>query len=54
MTFVMGQTAPLKIARAGEDLQTTLPPIIYAVAGIKTNIYFDNIVLVKDTTAYQF
>ncbi|MBT4693865.1 MAG: SGNH/GDSL hydrolase family protein [Planctomycetaceae bacterium] len=54
ITFVVGQTAPLKIARAGEDLQVTLPPIIYAVVGIKTNIYFDNIVLVKDTTAYQF
>jgi lysophospholipase L1-like esterase len=54
ITFVVGQTVPLKTARAGEDLQTTLPPIIYAVAGIKTNIYFDNIVLVKDTTAYQF
>ncbi|HIA63962.1 MAG TPA: hypothetical protein EYM79_00255 [Planctomycetes bacterium] len=54
MTFIVGQTVPLKTAHAGEDLQTTLPPIIYAVAGIKTNIYFDNIVLVKDTTAYQF
>ena len=54
MTFIVGQTVPLKTARAGEILQTTLPPIIYAVAGIKTNIYFDNIVLAKDTTAYQF
>jgi len=54
ITFVVGQIIPFKTARAGEDLQTTLPPIIYAVTGIKTNIYFDNIVLVKDTTAYQF
>ena len=41
-------------ARGGEDLQLTLPPIIYAVPGVEMNIYFDNIVLVKETDAYQF
>ena len=54
LTFVVGQSVQPKTARGGEDLQTTLPPIIYAVVGIRTNIYFDNIVLVKDTTADQF
>lgn len=36
------------------DLQLTLPPTIYATAGIPTSIYFDNIVLSKTPLDYQF
>ncbi len=39
--------------RAG-PLQLTLPPEFYAVAGIETSIYYDNVVLTETPEAYRF
>ncbi|WP_442509271.1 SGNH/GDSL hydrolase family protein [Novipirellula sp. SH528] len=36
------------------ELQLTLPPEIYAVTGVPTHIYFDNIVLTQSPTDYRF
>ncbi|WP_417747828.1 SGNH/GDSL hydrolase family protein [Rosistilla oblonga] len=36
------------------DLQLTLPPEIYVVPGVPTNIYFDNIVLTQSPDKYRF
>lgn len=36
------------------DPQLTLPPAIYATAGIPTNIYFDNVILSESPLDYQF
>lgn len=40
----------------GEEppLRLTLPPVIYAVPGVETGIYFDSIVLSQNSRAYQF
>lgn len=38
----------------GQQLQLTLPRDVYAVAGVETNIYFDNIVLTKTPEDFQF
>lgn len=35
-------------------VRLSLPPIIYAVPGIETNVYFDNVVLVVNPTNYIF
>lgn len=35
-------------------LRLTLPPVVYAVPGVETGIYFDNVVLSPDSRAYQF
>ncbi|MCB9921615.1 MAG: hypothetical protein H6822_05510 [Planctomycetaceae bacterium] len=37
-----------------EDLQLTLPPVVYAVPGQEMNIYFDNIVLTQSPQTYRF
>jgi len=39
--------------RAG-PLQLTLPPEFYAVAGVETSIYYDNVVLTETPEAYRF
>jgi hypothetical protein len=36
------------------ELQLTLPPTIYAVAGVPMNIYFDSIVLTQSPNKYRF
>lgn len=36
------------------DIHLTLPPIVYAVEGLETNIYFENIVLTQTIDDYQF
>ncbi len=35
-------------------VRLVLPPVIYAVAGMETNVYYDNVVLVLDVEAYAF
>lgn len=40
--------------KQSESLQLTLPPTIYAVAGVPTSIYFENIVLTEDIADYRF
>ena len=47
-------TATSVAARESAQLQLTLPPEIYAVVGVETNIYFDNVVLTETPEAYQF
>jgi hypothetical protein len=37
-----------------DPLQLTLPPEIYAVPGIETNIYFDNVVLTQTPEKFRF
>ncbi|QDT05655.1 GDSL-like Lipase/Acylhydrolase [Rubripirellula lacrimiformis] len=36
------------------ELQLTLPPQVYAVAGLPTSIYFDNVVLTQSPQDYRF
>ncbi len=35
-------------------LQLTLPPAVYAVSGVETSIYYDNVVLSETPEAYRF
>ena len=37
-----------------EELQLTLPPVVYAVPNLESAIYFDNIVLTQSPGAYRF
>lgn len=48
--------ASLLVATASiaEELQLTLPPVVYAVPNLETAIYFDNIVLAKSLDAHRF
>jgi lysophospholipase L1-like esterase len=39
---------------AGDDLELTLPPEIYAAPGVELSIYFDNIVCTRTPEAYTF
>jgi len=50
---------PLSCIAAGssaEDaaLRLTLPPVVYAVPGVETGVYFDNLILSPDSAAYRF
>lgn len=49
----LGGLAPASRA-ADPALRLTLPPVIYAVPGVETGFYFDNVVLSPDARAYQF
>jgi lysophospholipase L1-like esterase len=40
--------------KQANSLQLTLPPEIYAVPGVETNIYFDNVVLTQTPEEYRF
>src|SRR5687768_8955588 len=46
------QTAPS--ANVPGRVRLVLPPVIYAVPGMETNVYFDNVVLVLDPDDYAF
>ncbi|WP_197441676.1 SGNH/GDSL hydrolase family protein [Thalassoglobus polymorphus] len=48
------QVATESRPKVNNDLQLTLPPVIYAVPGIETNFYFDNIILSKASEQYKF
>ncbi len=49
------EPAPVAPSAQNDDpLQMGLPPIIFAVAGIEANIYFDNVVLTLNTANYAF
>jgi len=37
-----------------EKLPIELPPVVYAVPGVETNIYFDNLILTTDSSPYVF
>ena len=50
---LLGLLLPTLTSLAGE-LQLTLPPVIYAVAGTETAVYHDNIVLTQTPEAYRF
>lgn len=39
---------------AADDLQLTLPPVIYAAPDVESAVYFDNIVLTQTIDAYRF
>lgn len=45
---------PVDVIGAEPDLHLTLPPAIYAVPGLETNIYFDNIILSQTSDQFQF
>ncbi|MBC8354737.1 MAG: SGNH/GDSL hydrolase family protein [Planctomycetes bacterium] len=39
---------------SADDLQLTLPPVIYAVPGMESAIYYDNLVLTQSPDTYRF
>jgi len=41
-------------AEQGDSLQVTLPESFYAVPGLETSVYFDNVVLTQGPENYQF
>ncbi len=48
--------APVSVpqAKSGKTLKLQLPPTIYAVPGVETNVYFDNVVLTPNAANYIF
>jgi lysophospholipase L1-like esterase len=46
--------SPAQSSPSQSELRLTLPPVIYAVAGDETAIYFDNVVLTEHPEDYQF
>ena len=36
------------------DVRLVLPPVVYAVPGVETNIYFDNVILTPNVADYTF
>ncbi len=54
-TSSAGETTKSKTKpEAKNSLRLILPPIIYAVPGIETNVYFDNVCLVINSANYVF
>lgn len=47
-------SSALQTANAAGPLQLTLPPTIYAVAGVPMSLYYDNIVLTETPEKYRF
>lgn len=47
-------TKPKTKPEVNNSLRLSLPPIIYAVPGIETNVYFDNVCLVINPANYVF
>ncbi len=52
---------PLALAAGGAQpgkrpaaLELTLPPAVYAVPGVRTQVFFDNVVLTRDPEVYRF
>lgn len=55
LTFLFFLTVnSVDVIGAEPDLQLTLPPAIYAVSELETNIYFDNIVLSQTSEKFRF
>jgi len=40
--------------QAGDSLRLTLPPVFYAVPGVETSVYYDNVVLTETPEQYRF
>jgi lysophospholipase L1-like esterase len=47
-------TAPTTAPAQPGRVRLLLPPVIYAVPGIESNVYFDNVVLVTESADYAF
>ena len=52
--FIVVAISFLAIQCIAEKIPLELPPAVYAVPGIETNIYFDNLVLTTNTSQYVF
>ncbi|MDA1050048.1 MAG: SGNH/GDSL hydrolase family protein [Planctomycetota bacterium] len=56
VSFLAATVAILPSSRgvSAEDLQLTLPPVVFAIPGVESAIYYDNIVLTQSPDAYRF
>jgi len=56
MVFLLGiaLSAATCLAEGGGPLRLTLPSQVYAVPGVETSIYYDNVVLTETPDAYRF
>lgn len=51
---LLGASVPAAAPTSTCRVRLLLPPILYAVAGMETNVYYDNVVLVLDLDDYVF
>ena len=54
MLGALGVRSTVAQGGPGGSLRLTLPPAFYAVAGIETSLYYDNVVLTETPEAYRF
>ncbi len=52
--FISAQDSPKASPAAPSGIRLILPPVIYAVPGIESNLYFDNVCLVVNPKNYVF
>jgi len=52
--FVVATLLFIAVKSFAEKIPLELPPVVYAVPGIETNIYFDNLVLTTNPNNYVF
>jgi lysophospholipase L1-like esterase len=52
--MLLGLCTSLAAAAESTSLRLLLPPVAYAVPGVETNIYWDNVVLTATPEKYQF
>ena len=50
----LSSTAASGQAPTADSIQLTVPPAIDAVAGVPTSLWFDNVILARDSTQYRF